>query len=702
MLLLNDSYRATLQYSIPKDVGDRQIKASQDWICVRCGVHNFKRRDSCFKCSAPRHESEAAEDGGDEACNYPTYKLVLRGLDVLSTEEGVLQAIQHACTDLPIKSVRIGRDPLTNLSRGVCFVELDSVYDAMTLFNKLMSRPPTIDNKAINISYCKLGNNQQNSSMAKPNASEYWGNSAPTPPNPPAQSQMPQTNDIAQLAEYSASLYASNPEEHAAYVQYYTQYYEQQQAGEQGATTQSDSVNAAAAVAQSALQAMQHKSAAAVAAASGATAVTAASTTAAVTTTSAAPAAAAAATSTSDYPQYPTPDVSTYQYDETSGYYYDPLTSLYYDANTCYYYNSESGQFLYWDAERSTYLPAPNTDDDQGNKQGTGEKKEKDKDKQEKVKVAKKIAKDMERWAKAQNKRNESGKSVGEMGPGGAGGEGGAGSGGAADAAFAVLLERRPTTASAAVPALPEKSLTLKMQLKKEPATPSHGGLKKSGLVAAYGDEGSDSAEEESASAAGPSTAAVGSPPNDDDLLDLTKMACLLCKRQFANKEGLNRHVQLSGLHKTNLEALRGGSGGDGGDDDGMGGQYRDRAQERRKKYGMPNRPPPNKLKEKYMSVRKEISAVTYEEPTKRGIGSDNIGNKLLKKMGWNDGQGLGKSNQGRTQIIEAERRVSSVGLGVAGANYTVVGDSYKDCVKKMMYHRYQELDAQEKEDSQT
>ena len=50
---------------------------------------------------------------------------------------------------LPFRSVRIGRDPLTNLSRGVCFLEMESVYDAMTLFNKLMSRPPTIDNRTV-------------------------------------------------------------------------------------------------------------------------------------------------------------------------------------------------------------------------------------------------------------------------------------------------------------------------------------------------------------------------------------------------------------------------------------------------------------------------------------------------------------------------------------------------------------------------
>jgi len=98
------------------------------------------------------------------------------------------------------------------------------------------------------------------------------------------------------------------------------------------------------------------------------------------------------------------------------------------------------------------------------------------------------------------------------------------------------------------------------------------------------------------------------------------------------------------------------------------------------------------------MAAREEVAASKYETPTKEGIGNENIGNKLLKKMGWTDGQGLGKANQGRTSIIETERRVSSAGLGMQGSNYSVVGDSYKDCVKKMMFHRYQELDQQEKD----
>lgn len=53
------------------------------------------------------------------------------------------------------------------------------------------------------------------------------------------------------------------------------------------------------------------------------------------------------------------------------------------------------------------------------------------------------------------------------------------------------------------------------------------------------------------------------------------------------------------------------------------------------------------------MKSRQDTSS-TYEEPTKAGIGADNKGNRLLQKMGWQEGMGLGKSNQGRTTIIQA------------------------------------------------
>ncbi|NXR88876.1 RBM6 protein, partial [Hypocryptadius cinnamomeus] len=41
---------------------------------------------------------------------------------------------------------------------------------------------------------------------------------------------------------------------------------------------------------------------------------------------------------------------------------------------------------------------------------------------------------------------------------------------------------------------------------------------------------------------------------SDDKLTDWNKLACLLCRRQFPNKEVLIKHQQLSNLHKQNLE----------------------------------------------------------------------------------------------------------------------------------------------------
>lgn len=47
-----------------------------------------------------------------------------------------------------------------------------------------------------------------------------------------------------------------------------------------------------------------------------------------------------------------------------------------------------------------------------------------------------------------------------------------------------------------------------------------------------------------------------------------------------------------------------------------------------------------------------------YEQPTKDGLNSDNIGNKMLQAMGWKEGKGLGRNQQGITAPIEVLRRL--------------------------------------------
>ncbi len=51
-------------------------------------------------------------------------------------------------------------------------------------------------------------------------------------------------------------------------------------------------------------------------------------------------------------------------------------------------------------------------------------------------------------------------------------------------------------------------------------------------------------------------------------------------------------------------------------------------------------------MKNEYLAAVEEDSAAAA---AKVPIDGSNIGNKLLKSMGWNEGQGLGKNNQGRS-----------------------------------------------------
>ena len=100
---------------------------------------------------------------------------------------------------------------------------------------------------------------------------------------------------------------------------------------------------------------------------------------------------------------------------------------------------------------------------------------------------------------------------------------------------------------------------------------------------------------------------------DESKLVDFSKLMCLLCKRQFNSKETLQKHQQLSDLHKNNLEAMRktkankrnataalraGMNMGDASSQL----QYRDRAKERREKFGSTAPPPDTRGKAQYQA----------------------------------------------------------------------------------------------------
>ncbi|EEC04522.1 RNA-binding protein, putative, partial [Ixodes scapularis] len=629
--------RCSLHYSIPKDGGP-------------CGVNNFRRRDNCFKCSAAREGTSDAEipnsgDGFDEISSVPTNTLLLRNLDVLTTEERVL-AVLGQTTNVPIKSLKVARDPATGTSRGFCYVELHTVAEAAQLDDLLLNLGGQfyVDGRQ---GECFCCGSVEGTGQWTLSPFPCSGNTASVASVALAAAQW--TNQISKCA----GIYAANADiliilqKHSygnlfdtSLVSFcttcaFTAIFRSRRGGG-GTLLEGECPLRKVHGDQSWLPV----------------------------TSQTVSSLGTVLVDGVNYPRYPVPDVSTYRYDDKSGYYYDASTGLYYDANSHYYYNAEAQQYMYWNNDKQTYLPAPTSSstaeqvaqaaantggDGTDAEKGKGGKKE---GKEDKVKIAKKIAKDMERWAKTLNQKKENAKQ-GLVASQPTGDER---QSAAADAGFAVLEKHHTAPERIAFGAM---------------------GPRESVLVPEYG-AGSDSDSE-----------AESGGVDESRLVDWAKLACLLCKRQFPSREVLTKHTQLSDLHKQNLEALRLSRSTGGPDSQGS---YRDRARERRIKYGQPE-PPQTGTVHKEKVARPMPAQQNYEEPTKAGIGEDNIGNKMLKAMGWSEGQGLGKSNTGTTNIVEVQRRVTSAGLGVRGATYgATAANTYKESVKKAMAARYHEL----------
>ncbi|KAJ8752225.1 hypothetical protein K2173_003833 [Erythroxylum novogranatense] len=117
-------------------VKHRNMAVPSDWMCTICGCVNFARRTSCFQCNEPRMDDAPSGDialsnsmplGKKGFDSGPTHVLVVRGLDE-NAEEEILryEFSKHA----PIKDLRLVRDKFTHVSRGFAFVHFHSVEDA--------------------------------------------------------------------------------------------------------------------------------------------------------------------------------------------------------------------------------------------------------------------------------------------------------------------------------------------------------------------------------------------------------------------------------------------------------------------------------------------------------------------------------------------------------------------------------------------
>lgn len=197
-------------------------------------------------------------------------------------------------------------------------------------------------------------------------------------------------------------------------------------------------------------------------------------------------------------------------------------------------------------------------------------------------------------------------------------------------------------------------------------------------------------------------------------MIDTNKLACFLCKRQFDSLEILNKHIAKSDLHKKNLEKYKiennfvemSGEDEDKSDQNESDSlmaalKYRDRANERRIKHKSPE--PSDKHSKKQKKPRENRLKRDHEaddqgphqivDPSISLLeNTGSVASKMMRKMGWNEGGGIGKNLQGISAPIEATMRQKGAGIGASGVYDMDPNDAYSVAVRKSARARYESI----------
>ncbi|PFH47056.1 hypothetical protein AMATHDRAFT_68521 [Amanita thiersii Skay4041] len=197
-------------------------------------------------------------------------------------------------------------------------------------------------------------------------------------------------------------------------------------------------------------------------------------------------------------------------------------------------------------------------------------------------------------------------------------------------------------------------------------------------------------------------------PESECDFADVNALMCLLCARQFKSLEQLTRHNIESELHKKNLKdnnlrevarqklTVRKATAGHQQQP-----KYRDRASERRILFNQPETPMPDEhgrpINKKRYSEGPLPPPSPPVPPVNLGQDENNVGNKMLKLMGWKEGQGLGTEGDGRLEPIQTAIYAQGVGLGAGKGKdigrYTEGYSGYVHMAQDAARERYENQD---------
>uniref|UniRef100_A0A1J3K961 RNA-binding protein 5 n=1 Tax=Noccaea caerulescens TaxID=107243 RepID=A0A1J3K961_NOCCA len=286
--------------------GNRSMVVPTDWICTICGCINFARRTSCFQCNEPKTKDSPSADVGLSSSTLgkrssetgPTHVLVVRGLDE-DADEGMLR--YEFSKYAPIKDLRLVRDKFTHVSRGFAFVHFCSVEDATKALEATNGTTLEKNGKILRVAYAK----SVHGSGAGTAASSQSSNLAAAAIEAAGFSQ-----------QYDGSGWA--PKEYTA---------------DEKQTTGGQAQGVGEVEAQKGASAPQ----------------------------------------------------SGYVWDEASGYYYDAASGYYYDGNSGLYYDSSSGLWYSYDPQTQQYVPCPEQNSESKSTEKQPESAKMEKSSQQKV-----------------------------------------------------------------------------------------------------------------------------------------------------------------------------------------------------------------------------------------------------------------------------------------------------------------------------
>ncbi|EYB95850.1 hypothetical protein Y032_0155g3053 [Ancylostoma ceylanicum] len=649
-LTLSDGTRVQVEYA-KSDPASGGRRTDHDWTCANCSVQNFFKRDACFKCDTDKRASMDLERQGLHMVGVvPCDTLLVRALPEGCTTATLFEGLSQYTALTSIVQLQISD------SKQYAYIQMKSSDEATLLLNSSYKAPIKIGGKDVVMTFCRHSMThliRQQISMLQ------HRNPVPVQQNAPGMNPNAHGAEVAQAA--MAALRQSQghvmPPNVAVPPQHMILMQQQQQ--QQGQAMMAAQPQTGYNMPQMAQQVQMMPT----------TSMLPAGTMQQPTMLQAAPGVAQPAyavvnptpvngiiglspTPRGVFSKYVTPNPATFSYDQNSGYYLDPETKFFYDQKTGYYFNNDTRKWCTWDPTYSTYFPVEDTSQNQATTSANGanttetqpattEAKSGEKAEEPK-KSANDIAKEMLKWAKKQEKASK------------------------------VQMSLKPL-----VKPLETKS-AFDAAASGSGANVAHKMLEKSqhGLnhISDSEDEEEGSGDEKKRTSTEGNMEEAPVPPRrhiptaqehremmERALVDEAKKMCLLCKRAFPSVDVLRKHVEKSDLHRKNLEEKRVEWGRQyvTAMMEGQGEQvppiqppqqeqkivYRDRAKERREAFGLD--PGDYARMNEFGGRSEEALRRESEAASMRPLGDDNIGSRLLKGMGWREGQGVGRNSQG-------------------------------------------------------